>query len=136
MSDTPVWIDKRAVLLLHDESLAMFGGAPGLRDEGLLDSALGRPINQYQYDAVRDLASLAAAYGFGIAKNDAFVDGNKRTAFLAIGVFLAINGQRLVAGQVDSIQTILALAAGKLDETQLADWIRAQSRGQDHGDTR
>jgi death-on-curing protein len=125
VSDTPVWLDKRAVLRLHDESLAMFGGAPGLRDEGLLDSALGRPINRHQYDAERDLASLAAAYGFGIAKNHAFVDGNKRAAFLAIGVFLAINGQRLVAGQVDAIQTILALAAGTLDERELADWIRA-----------
>ncbi len=136
MSGAPVWLDKRAVLLLHDESLAMFGGSPGLRDEGLLDSALGRPINQYQSDGVRDLASLAAAYGFGIARNHAFVDGNKRAAFLAIGVFLAINGRRLVAGQVEAIQTILALAAGTLDERQLADWIRANSRGQDHGDAR
>ena len=136
MSRTPIWLDRRAVLLLHDESLAIFGGAPGLRDAGLLDSALGRPINQYQYDAVRDLASLAAAYGYGIAKNHAFVDGNKRSAFLAIGVFLSINGRRLVAGQVDAIQTILALAAGTLDERQLADWIRAHSRGRDRGGAR
>ena len=77
------------------------------------------------------LASLAAAYGYGIAKNHAFVDGNKRAAFLAIGVFLAVNRRRLEAGQVDAIQTMLALAAGKLDEPQLADWIRAQSRGRD-----
>jgi death-on-curing protein len=124
VSGPPTWLDRRAVLLLHDESLAMFGGAPGLRDEGLLDSALGRPINQYQYDSVHDLASLAAAYGYGIAKNHAFIDGNKRSAFLAIGVFLRINGRRLVVGQVEAIRTILALADGTLDERQLADWIR------------
>lgn len=136
MSDTPLWLDKRAVLLLHDESLAMFGGSPGLRDEGLLDSALGRPIEQFRFDAVRDLASLAAAYGFGIARNHAFVDGNERAAFLAIGVFLAINGRRLVAGQVEAVQTILALAAGTLDERQLADWIRANSRDSSRDEAR
>jgi death on curing protein len=136
VSGAPVWLDKRAVLLLHDESLAMFGGSPGLRDEGLLDSALGRPINQYQSDGVRDLASLAAAYGFGIARNHAFVDGNKRAAFLAIGVFLSINGRRLVAGQVEAIQTILALAAGTLDERQLADWIRANSHDSSRDEAR
>jgi death-on-curing protein len=136
VSDTPLWLDKRAVLLLHDESLAMFGGSPGLRDEGLLDSALGRPIDQFRFDAVRDLASLAAAYGFGIARNHAFVDGNKRAAFLAIGVFLEINGRRLVAGQVEAVQTILALAAGTLDERQLADWIRANSRDSSRDEAR
>lgn len=124
MSCEPLWLDKRAVLLLHEESLAMFGGARRLRDAGLLDSALARPFNQYQYDEVRDLASLAAAYGYGIAKNHAFVDGNKRAAFLSIGVFLAINRRRLVAEQLAAIRTMLALAAGALTETQLADWIR------------
>jgi len=84
------------------------------------------PFAARGHDPVRDLASLAAAYGLGIAKNPAIVDGNKRAAFLAIGVFLAINGQRLVAGQVDAIRTILALAAGTLDERELADWIRAR----------
>jgi len=121
----PKWIDKRALLLLHEESLAMFGGARGMRDEGLLDSALTRPVNQFLYQKVDGLAGLAAAYGFGIAKNHAFVDGNKRAAFLAIGLFLAINGKRLRADQVDAIQTILALAAGSLDETGLAKWIDA-----------
>jgi death-on-curing protein len=121
----PTWLDKRAVLLLHEESLATFGGARGLRDEGLLDSALARPINKFHYDGVDDLAELAAAYGFGIAKNQAFVDGNKRAAFLAIGLFLAINGARLRADQLDAIATILALAAGELDEARLAKWIAA-----------
>ena len=118
------WIDKRALLLLHEESLAMFGGARGLRDEGLLDSALARPVNQYLYDKTKDVAALAAAYGSGMAKNHAFVDGNKRAAFLSIGLFLDLNGKRLRVDQVDAIQTILALAAGTLDEHSLASWIR------------
>jgi death-on-curing protein len=120
----PKWIDKRALLLLHEESLAMFGGARGLRDEGLLDSALSRPVNQYLYDKASDVAALAAAYGFGIARNHAFVDGNKRAAFLSIGLFLDLNGRRLRADQVDAIQTMLALAEGRLDELGLAEWIR------------
>jgi death-on-curing protein len=124
----PNWLDKRAVLLLHEESLATFGGARGLRDEGLLDSALGRPVNKFHYDGVDDLAQLAAAYGFGVAKNHAFVDGNKRAAFLAIGLFLAINGAQLRADQLDAIATILALAAGELDEARLAKWIAANLR--------
>lgn len=124
MKRQPKWIDKRALLQLHHESLAMFGGASGLRDGGLLDSALARPLNQWQYDKSADLAALAAAYGYGIAKNHAFVDGNKRAALLAIGLFLLINGKRLRADQVDAIHTMLSLAAGTLDEPTLANWIR------------
>ena len=101
----------------------MFGGARDMRDEGLLDSALDRARNQYFYEKSQGLPALAAAYGYGIAKNHAFVDGNKRAAFLAIGLFLAINGKRLRAPQVESIQTILALAGGALDEQALATWI-------------
>lgn len=125
MKRRPRWIDKRALLLLHEESLATFGGATGLRDEGLLDSALGRAPNQWHYDKAVDLADLAAAYGFGLAKNHAFVDGNKRVAFLAIGLFLVINGKRLRADQADAIRTMLGLAAGKVEESELASWIRA-----------
>ena len=128
MKREPKWINKRALLLLHEESLAMFGGARGMRDEGLLDSALARPVNQFLYEKADSLADLAAAYGFGIAKNHAFVDGNKRAAFMAIGLFLAINGKRLRADQVDAIQTILALAAGNLGEAGLAKWIGVNLR--------
>ena len=128
MKREPKWINKRALLLLHEESLAMFGGARGMRDEGLLDSALARPVNQFLYEKADSLAGLAAAYGFGIAKNHAFVDGNKRAAFMAIGLFLAINGKRLRADQVDAIQTILALAAGNLGEAGLAKWIGVNLR--------
>ncbi len=124
----PKWIDKRALLLLHEESLAMFGGARGMRDEGLLDSALARPFNQFFYEKADSLAGLAAAYGYAIAKKNAFVDGNRRAAFLAIGLFLAINRKPLRADPVDAIQTILALAAGSLDAAALANWIAANLR--------
>ena len=125
MKKAPHWISKKVLLLLHEESLSMFGGARGLRDEGLLDSALGRPQNRLVYDSASMIAELAASYAFGIAKNHAFVDGNKRAAFLSIGVFLSSNGYALEAGQVDAIQTILALASGSLDEPGLAVWIKA-----------
>ena len=129
MRREPKWIDKRALLLLHEESLSAFGGARGLRDEGLLDSALDRARNQFLYEGDVDLAALAAAYAFGIAKNHPFVDGNKRGAFLGLGLFLAINGKRLRVEQVDAIRTILGLAAGTIDEKQLAEWIRANIQG-------
>ena len=124
MSDALVWIDTRAILFLHDESLAMFGGARGLRDAGLLESALARPVNQHLYKPDGDIAELAAAYAFGLAKNHPFVDGNKRTAFLALGLFLAVNGWRLETTQIDAIETMLSLAQGTLGESALASWIR------------
>lgn len=126
MSATPVWVDARAILFLHEESLAMFGGARGLRDAGLLESALARPVNQHLYKPDGDVAELAAAHAFGLAKNHPFVDGNKRTAFLALGLFLALNGWRLDTTQIDAIETILSLATGTLDESALAIWIRAR----------
>ena len=118
------FIERRALLLLHDESLAEHGGAPGLRDEGLLDSALARPLNLVAYGEP-DLAALAAAHGVGLAKNHAFVDGNKRATFLAAGLFLALNGQRLAATQADATLTMLAIASGALGEDEFAAWIRA-----------
>ena len=123
MTREPQWISKKALLLLHEESLAEFGGARGLRDEGLLDSALARPRNAYAYKPAITIAELAASYAFGLAKNHAFLDGNKRAAFLSIGLFLAINGYRLQADQIDAIQTMLAVASGDLDEDGLASWI-------------
>ncbi|HEY8710786.1 MAG TPA: type II toxin-antitoxin system death-on-curing family toxin [Burkholderiaceae bacterium] len=118
------WIDKRLLLILHDESLAQHGGASGLRDEGLLDSALARPLNLLAYGNP-DTADLAAAYGVGLAKNHAFVDGNKRVAFLAVGLFLARNGYRLNAAQADATLTVLSVASGEMDEPAFARWIRA-----------
>ena len=120
------FVDRRALLLLHDESLAEHGGAPGLRDEGLLDSALARPINLAAYGEP-DFAALAASYGVGVAKNHPFVDGNKRAAFLAVGLFLYLNGLRLHASQAEATVTMLAVAAGDLCEADFAAWLRAHS---------
>jgi death-on-curing protein len=126
----PVWIDRRALLYLHSASLAMFGGEAGVRDTGLLESALARPRNRFHYDEGADLAALAASYGFGLAKNHPFVDGNKRAAFHAIGLFLAIDKCEFRAGQVESIQNLMALASGELNEEELGAWIRRNSECQ------
>lgn len=120
------WLDQSALLLLHQESLVEHGGAAGIRDAGLFESALARPVNLALYEDP-DFAELAAAYGFGLAKNHPFVDGNKRAAFLGIGMFLYLNGWRLNASQLDATQTVLKVAAGEIDELALADWIRGHS---------
>jgi death on curing protein len=117
------WLDKQALLLLHGESLAEHGGATGMRDAGLLDSALARAQNFAAYGEP-DVADLAAAYGSGISQNHPFVDGNKRAAFLSIGLFLALNGYRLAATQAEATIAVLALAAGELDEAEFAGWLR------------
>ena len=120
------WVDRRALLLLHAESLAEHGGSAGLRDEGLLDSALARPLNLVAYGEP-DFADLAASNALGLAKNHPFVDGNKRAAILSAGLFLALNGFRLTASQVDATQAMLALAAGELSEEAFARWLRANA---------
>lgn len=117
------WVDKRLLLVLHEESLAEHGGAVGMRDEGLFDSALARPLNLVAYGEP-DFAALAAAYGVELAKNHPFVDGNKRCAFLAVGLFLLLNGRKLVATQAQATITMLAVASGELEESAFAEWIR------------
>lgn len=117
------WVSKTALLLLHDESLAEHGGAAGVRDEGSLESALARPVNLAAY-GTPDLADLAASYAIGLAKNHAFVDGNKRAAFLAAGLFCALNGHRLVTTQKDATQTMIGVASGEIDDATLAAWLR------------
>jgi death on curing protein len=121
------WVLKQALIRLHDISLSQFGGAPGLRDEGLLESALARPENLAAYGEP-DFAELAAAYGVGIAKNYPFVDGNKRAAFLATGVFLRLNGYRLIAAQADATVTMFAVAAGDVSQADFAQWIRSNAK--------
>jgi len=121
------FLSRRALELLHDESLAEHGGLPGLRDEGLLESALARPHQLLAYGQP-DAAALAAAYGFGLIRNHVFADGNKRVAFLATGLFLALNGQRLVTTQADATLTVLAMAAGDLSEDEFAHWLRAHTQ--------
>jgi death-on-curing protein len=120
----PFWISKQALLLLHNESLAEHGGLVGLRDEGLLDSALARPQNLKAYAPDADIAALAAAYGVGLARNHPFADGNKRAAFLSVGLFLAMNGWRLVSTPVEATQIMLGVASGELEEEVFAAWIR------------
>jgi death-on-curing protein len=119
----PRWISKTAMLLLHAQSLAEHGGLEGVRDEGLLESALARPRNLYAYEDVHDVAKLAAAYVFGIARNHPFVDGNKRAAFLALGLFAALNGHHLVADKVEATRKMFAAAASEITEEELAVWI-------------
>jgi death on curing protein len=119
------WIDRRLLVLLHDESLAMHGGASGLRDAGLLDSALARPLNLVAYGDP-DLAELAASYAFGLAQNHPFVDGNKRAAFLAAGLFLGLNGYRLTASQAEATVAVFGLASGEIDEPTFAAWLRGR----------
>jgi len=118
------WIERSVVIAAHDEQLAEHGGAAGTRDSGLLESALARPENLAAYGDP-DAAALAAAYGFGIVRNHPFVDGNKRAALIATELFLALNGFDLVVGDVECVVTILALAAGELDEAEFAGWLRA-----------
>ena len=117
------WVDKQALLLLHGESVAEHGGAAGVRDAGLLDSALARAQNLAAYGDP-DVSALAAAYGSGISQNHPFVDGNKRAAFLSVGLFLALNGYRLVATQAEATLAMMSLAAGELKEEEFAAWLR------------
>ncbi len=125
--NTPwVWIDAAVLRAAHDEQLAEHGGGAGTRDEGLLESALARARNLAAYGDP-DVAQLAAAYGFGVARNHPFVDGNKRTALVAIELFLLLNGWELHASDADCVMQILALAAGELDEDSLAAWVRAHA---------
>lgn len=118
-----VWIDPSVILAVHDEQIAEHGGSAGLRDRGLLESALARPVNLAAYGKP-DHADLAACYGVGIAKNHPFVDGNKRTAFVAVELFLTLNGWKLSASDADAVIAMLAVAAGKIDETGFGEWIR------------
>jgi len=120
----PVWLVRAALEILHDLSIAEHGGAPGLRDESLFESALARPQNLFAYKGDVDLARLAASYGFGLAKNHAFVDGNKRIAFIAVATFLAMNGHRLVADQTEATLVMLSVASGAFSDDELAGWIR------------
>jgi death-on-curing protein len=119
-----VWIEEAVVLALHEEHLAEHGGAVGLRDLGLLQSTLARPRHLAVYGEP-DIAALAAAYGYGIARNHPFVDGNKRTAFTVTELFLILNGYDLVADDPSCVITMLRLAEGKLSEAKFAGWIRA-----------
>jgi death on curing protein len=119
----PIWLTVDLVIAFHDEQLKEFGGPSGIRDRSMLESALGRPQNKWNYGEV-DLAVLAAAYAYGVAKNHPFVDGNKRAALLSVIVFLGLNGVRFVADNAEAVVMIRDLAAGEVDEDGLSRWIR------------
>ena len=123
----PVWIAEQSVLILHDRSIALHGGTEGLRDAGLLTSALQRPQNRHFYDGITDIPELAATYAVAISGNHPLADGNKRAAFQSMTLFLRLNGYRLTASQPDAALTILALAAGNRDIEELTAWVRANS---------
>ena len=123
MSDW-LWVDIEVALAAHDEQLAEHGGAPGMRDRAMLESALARPLNLIAYGEP-DVADLAAAYAYGIARNHPFVDGNKRTALVVSETFLLINGYELTASNAEVVVAFVALAAGELDVSVLADWFRS-----------
>jgi death-on-curing protein len=122
----PVWINLDVVLAIHDEQLAEHGGQPGVRDRGLLESAMARPRRQFSYGEA-SIARLAASYAFAISRNHPFLDGNKRTSLVVAELFLQLNGLELSATDAECVTTFLALAAGDLTEDQLADWISANS---------
>ncbi|HSN63219.1 MAG TPA: type II toxin-antitoxin system death-on-curing family toxin [Azonexus sp.] len=119
------WIEESVVWAVHEAQLAEHGGSAGVRDPGLLASALARPLNLAAYDG--EAAGLAAAYGFGIARNHPFIDGNKRTAFVCAELFLALNGYQLQAEDANCVSTMLALAAGEISEAEFAAWLRTNS---------
>ena len=119
----PIWLDVEILIDLHAEQLALFGGPDGIRDQGMLESALGRPINKFT-NGETDLAALAAAYAFGIARNHPFIDGNKRAAFGALIVFLGLNDIDFLVPSESATAMILSLASGEVNEEGLTRWIR------------
>ncbi len=128
MSKTePIWLSWRIVASIHLEQILQHGRSRGVRDKGLIESALARPVNKWQYEGT-DVFALAAAYGFGIAKNHGFEDGNKRTAFVSLYTFLGLNGYDLDASEPEVVSVMTAVADGTLSEEGLADWIRACAR--------
>lgn len=117
-----VWLSRQFVIAVHDEQLAEHGGAPGIRDENLLESALARPLNRAGYSDP-DIAELAALYALGVARNHPFVDGNKRTAFASMVAFLSLNGAPLMADEVDVVITMLGMAAGDISDDEFIAWV-------------
>lgn len=123
----PVWVLREVVFSAHNQSLVRFGGSAGLRDEGLLDSALGKPVNLFAYGQPT-IFELAASYAFGLVKNHPFIDGNKRAGFIVALTFLLINGWRLEVSEVDATLRTLALAAGEMSEADYAAWLQANAK--------
>jgi death-on-curing protein len=127
--DDPIWISVDLAIAIHKRQLAEHGGADGVRDMGLLESALGRPRHQFAYsDPTPDIPALAASYAYGIARNHAFIDGNKRTAYVVCRTFLLLNGLDMIAAKEERYLTFLNLAAGTISETELTAWLTTNAR--------
>ncbi len=124
----PLWIEERDVLAIHDRLLALHGGATGLRDRGLLESALARPRQHHAYANISDVVEMAALYTAGIIRNHPFADGNKRTGFVIGVVFLELHGFDFKASEADATQAVMGLAAGTLDEAGYAAWLRGNAK--------
>ena len=124
----PLWIETRDVLAIHDRNLSMHGGGVGIRDSGLLESALARPRQHFTYATAPSVIEMAALYTAGIVRNHPFVDGNKRTGFVVGVVFLELNGFEFTASEADATQAVMGLAAGTLDEGAYVIWLRANSK--------
>ena len=124
----PIWLEGEAIRLLQSVSLTDHGGSSGFSNASILELTITSPIKKWNYNPVADLPELAAAYGFGLARNHPFVDGNKRIAFIATALFLRLNGYRLSSTPLDEIQTMLRLAAGELSEEEFAVWIRNHTK--------
>ncbi len=124
----PLWIEERDVLAIHDRLLALHGGATGLRDRGLLESALARPRQHHAYANISDVVEMAALYTAGIIRNHPFADGNKRTGFVIGVVFLELHGFDFQASEADATQAVMGLAAGTLDEAGYAAWLRGNAK--------
>ena len=122
----PIWLQKDFLLVIHDELLSLYGGSAGVRDEGLLESALGKPLNLFHYERA-DIFALAAAYAAGIIHNHPFIDGNKRTGFMAAYTFLGRNGHQLMASEADATVNTIALAAGQTDQAAYTAWLKRSS---------
>ncbi len=123
--DEPNWLTRAMVEAAHFDQVREHGGLPGVHDDGLLESALARPRHRWSFDPQTDLASLAASYGFGLARNHPFMDGNKRIGFVAMNMFLLVNGYKIEAPEPEVIAVMLQVADGTLDEPGLVDWVRS-----------
>lgn len=128
MSAEPLWITLLDVVVAHERLIARYGGTSGIRDQGLLESALARPGNLYAYDGERSIPVLGAALAYSLAKNHAFIDGNKRVAFAAMNMFLEVNGFELVASQESAALSMERLAAGEISEDEFRSWVIAETQ--------
>ena len=125
---SPIWLDRLIVEAIHFDQLRLHGGLPGLRDENALESSLARPRNRSVYDSSSDLAALAAAYGYELITSHPFVDGNKRVGFLAMYVFLGLNGKEIEAEEPEVVELMIEIAGGRCSEEEIAAWLRRHLR--------